>query len=178
VEVWKSIPGAEGRYEVSSHGRVRSLDRTTVTKTGVVKRTQGLQLLTHPNTAGYLCLRLGRGMPVMVHQLVALAFLGARPAGAYVCHGDGNKLNNRADNLRYDTPKSNQHDRIKHGTACRGERAGSAKLTEAQAQWAKANFGTQSNQEIAKLFGVSRASIYLIGKGRNWRHLDATPPTT
>jgi len=57
-----------------------------------------------------------------VHQLVCEAVYGPCPAGLEVCHGDGNTINNKYWNLRYDTRKNNQADRISYGTDQRGER--------------------------------------------------------
>ena len=41
AEVWKPVAGYEGQYEVSSQGRVRSIDRTTVRKNGMVAHHKG-----------------------------------------------------------------------------------------------------------------------------------------
>jgi hypothetical protein len=51
-----------------------------------------------------------------VHHLVARAFIGERPDGLQVCHGDGNKTNNAAANLRYDSISANVRDSVEHGT--------------------------------------------------------------
>lgn len=171
MEIWKAVPGFEGQYEASTHGKVRSLDRVVTTKRGVKKHVRGSILSALPNTAGYLSLRLGRGNPVMVHQVVAHTFIGVQEPGVYVCHQDGNKFNNHLENLRYDTPASNQRDRERHGTTTVGEQLPQTKLTAEQAAWVRDNYGTESNQAIGERFGVSRATIFLIGKGRNWKHL-------
>ncbi len=44
------------------------------------------------------------------------AHVGACPDGQEVCHNDGNTLNNRLDNLRYDTRRANNLDTVLHGT--------------------------------------------------------------
>jgi hypothetical protein len=49
-----------------------------------------------------------------VHALVLTAFAGPRPQGMHACHGDGNRQNNRADNLRWDTARANVQDRWSH----------------------------------------------------------------
>jgi hypothetical protein len=98
-EIWKDVVGYEGRYEVSSLGRLR----------GPRKTTKGI-----PGSRGYYQVFLrsesGKGITKNIHVLVAEAFLGSRPEGMHVCHSDGDKSNNSLKNLRYDTPKNNWED--------------------------------------------------------------------
>lgn len=115
IEKWRPVKGHEGAYEVSSYGRVRSLDRIVETKNGHRRHYKGMILSPSPNTQGRLRCRLGKGEFGMVHAIVAEAFHGPRPDGMYVCHNDGNHLNNRASNLRYDTPSANCMDAYRHG---------------------------------------------------------------
>jgi len=51
----------------------------------------------------------GRRTTIMMHRLVALAFLGERPEGMFIDHIDRNKKNNHPSNLRYVTPRENAH---------------------------------------------------------------------
>lgn len=67
--------------------------------------------------------------PKNAHQLVAEAYLHKSNENLIVCHNDGNKLNNTVENLRWDTPKSNTADRIKHGTMHYGEDSSLAKYS-------------------------------------------------
>lgn len=120
MEVWKPIPGYEGLYEVSSIGRVRSLDRVSTRNGYQVRRRGRLKSASqkdrrhlHPTTK--LTDRLGRPRSVQVHQLVALAFLGPRPDGLQVCHYNDDPTDNRVANLRYDTPAANVADSIRNG---------------------------------------------------------------
>jgi hypothetical protein len=48
------------------------------------------------------------------HRVVASAFHGSIPTGMHVCHYDGEKTNNRAENLRIDTPAGNAFDSLFH----------------------------------------------------------------
>ena len=54
------------------------------------------------------------GGPKMVHEIVAETWLGPRPKGMYICHGNDNKLDARLTNLRYDTPTANILDKIRN----------------------------------------------------------------
>ena len=120
AERWKPVNGYVGIYEVSSHGRVRSVDRAITRSDGQVHRRKGKLLRTPLSTGGgYPFLRLsaqGKTQVRTVHSLVAEAFIGPRPEGREVCHNDGNPANNRLDNLRYGTSSDNQLDKVRHGT--------------------------------------------------------------
>ncbi len=64
-----------------------------------------------------VCLsREGQNHPRLVHRLILLAFVGECPDGLQACHYDGDKSNCRLSNLRYDTPKGNAADKVRHGT--------------------------------------------------------------
>ncbi len=67
-----------------------------------------------------------------IHRLILEVFVGPCPLGMQACHNNGNPTDNKLNNLRWDTPKNNHKDRIKHGTSSRGVQNGRAKLTEKQ----------------------------------------------
>lgn len=107
VVVWKSVPGYEGRYEVSNEGDVRSVPR---------KEWQNVQVLKLWNNGyGYLRVDLckgGKRKHHSVHKLVMSAFVGPCPKGMEVNHIDENPQNNNLNNLEYITHKQNAN----HGT--------------------------------------------------------------
>jgi len=110
TEEWREVAGYEGAYEVSDLGRVRSLPGG---------HRHGIVLKPQPVGRGYLSVSLcieGVVRRFYVHHMVALAFIGPRPEGLDVCHGNGNLLDNRPQNLRYDTVNGNMRDSIEHGT--------------------------------------------------------------
>ena len=119
LERWKPVNGYEGIYEVSSHGRVRSVDRTVTRSDGQVRRFKGKVLSVCLDKYGYQIVGLcnqGKCQTRTVHSLVAEAFIGTRPEGTEVCHNDGRKTNNHVDNLRYGTRSDNALDKVRHGT--------------------------------------------------------------
>ena len=82
-------------------------------------RRRGVVLKERPDRDGYphVCLYADSGKlkkSPKVANLIALAFIGPRPADLQVCHNDGDKANSRPGNLRYDTQSANQLDRRKH----------------------------------------------------------------
>ena len=101
---WKPIKDYEGLYEVSNDGRVRRI-RFINGSHDFEKIKECKQTL---NTWGYMTVNLsknGKSNTKRVHRLVANAFLG--DSTLQVDHIDGNKQNNRLDNLEYVTPKEN-----------------------------------------------------------------------
>lgn len=113
---------------------------------------------------------------VFVHTLVLLAFSGPRPPGKECCHNDGNKDNNRADNLRYGTQADNARDRIKHGHQQCGENHDSAKMTTEQIReirWCRALRIPPS--VIAARFNISRTHVTRIAQSQNWQCLAREP---
>lgn len=116
MEIWKDVAGYEGLYQVSNHGRVRSLDRYVPHKTFGQKFCKGHIMATHVTNSGYLCVNLCKDNKYTsydVHRLVAIAFLNVDDVnGLEVNHIDENKKNNRADNLEWVTKSQNN----RHGT--------------------------------------------------------------
>jgi len=95
-EIGKPIPGFEDLYEVSNHGRVSNFRKI---------------LKTYKINSGYLALKLqkdGKVKSVLLHRLVAELFVPNPEGKPEVNHIDGNKENNRADNLEWVTSAENK----------------------------------------------------------------------
>ena len=111
TEQWKPIKDFEGCYEASNLGEVRSLDKTIKDIMGRRRPFKG-QILKTALSAGYLCLQLSKdriAKTYFIHRLVWDTF-GDRPRNGHklqVDHKDGNKLNNKFDNLQLLTPREN-----------------------------------------------------------------------
>lgn len=73
--------------------------------------------------------------------------------------------------LSWKTTSENHADKLIHGTHLRGERSGTAKLTEDQAREILRLKGVKSQYELAKQFGVRQPSISRIHQGKRWAHL-------
>lgn len=113
-EVWKPIKGYEGIYEVSSLGRVRSIDRDIyqVGRWGkVMKVRQPGKMLSQQSRIGYkrvsLCRDGGKGKWFFVHRLVAVAFVPNPDGKPYINHKDETRDNNVPDNLEWCTMAEN-----------------------------------------------------------------------
>lgn len=113
-EIWKAVPNYEGIYEASTHGRIRSLDREITDKRAGVRRIKGRILKTENkvNGAGYQGISLcnsGIKEDFSVHQIIAQTFLEHEPKGyeKVVNHIDGDRLNNKVENLEVVTAREN-----------------------------------------------------------------------
>jgi hypothetical protein len=171
---YREIPGFPG-YRAGSDGSVwTKRKRGPVTSNNSLKEWR-LMKQTLSSRDGYLAVGLavnGKQYCRQVQRLVALAFIGPMPPGFHTCHNNSVRTDNRACNLRYDTPAGNIADEIKRGTFPRGERHGCAKLRECDVRLIKLRRRAGlSMDHIAKQFSVKQSTIWEIINGNGWRHV-------
>lgn len=114
VELWRPVAGHEGRYQISSLGRVRSL--MSAKNEGILKQPV--------DRYGYRYVNLysdGRAKHAKVHRLVCIAFNGQPPVNTECGHLDGDKSNNAALNLKWVTRLENTEHQFLHGVRVRGK---------------------------------------------------------
>lgn len=177
AEVWKDIPGYVGEYQASSLGRVKSLRRLVNCKGGVRIVAEKIKAATLNNQNGYLAVTLRTRDTKSVHSIVAMAFFGDRPEANTVNHKDGNKQNNRLNNLEYVPHKENIAHAIRTGlTDNNGENNGCSKMSEAQVVEAHGLYASgMSMKAVAEQFGVRKQAIGKIVLGHRWSHLGLAP---
>ena len=170
-EIWKDIPGFEGRYQASTFGRIRSVDhavRATPHGVEVTRIVKGRVLRPGKHASGHLSVVLGRDYGSMpVHTAVALTFIGPRPHGKDVCHNDGSPENNRLDNLRYDDRTNNILDVYRIGG--RWRKLSLEDIREIQRLMDCGAVGV----EVARRFNVSQSTVSNI-KLRRYRSCQIT----
>lgn len=138
MEIWKPVVGYEGRYEVSNLGAVRAVHSTRSGSPRPLAQTT--------DSHGYLSVTLYKGDGLAgrksfgVHQLVAAAFIGEKPAGLDVNHLDGLRANNSSTNLEYVTRSENIKHAVRLGlkkrfSPMRDPKTGRAMSKEAAAQF-------------------------------------------
>jgi HNH endonuclease len=88
------------------------------------------------------------------------------------CHANGIRNDNRLDNIRWGTAKENNAEKLLHGTAQRGERNGSARTTNIQAEEIVRLLKIgQKHRIIAIRVGVKKHIVDQISSGKTWRWL-------
>lgn len=103
-EEWKDIPGYEGKYQVSTLGRVKGLDYIVYEKSGKCRLHKGRLLKTYKISGGYHCLKLQVDnvcKHFLVHRLVAMVFIPNPNKYNTVNHKDENVDNNSVENLEW-----------------------------------------------------------------------------
>jgi|DEB0MinimDraft_6_1074348.scaffolds.fasta_scaffold124969_2 hypothetical protein len=112
MEIFKSILGYEGFYEISNMGNLRSLDRTC--SNGRFYLGKNIKLSNDKD--GYsICSITKNGCRKMikVHRIVYESFFGDIEKGLHVDHIDGNKQNNKLENLQAITPRENNEKKFR-----------------------------------------------------------------
>lgn len=173
AEVWKPIPGID-RYEASSLGRIRTIPsvREKRSKYGKLfnQVLRGIVASPYVGTHGYLLVNVNRRR-MSVARLVCAAFSG--PAdGLHCAHLNGNRRDNRAENLQWTTPKENHAHKWLHGTMLIGEKCNTVKLTSHLVREIRAERRAgKTLRAIAAAYGVSSGNIEAIVKKRTWKHV-------
>lgn len=170
-EEWRPIKGFEGKYEISSIGRIKSLPRKGRPKGGILGK--------HYNTCGYVTCGLalgktGHGKTLTVHRLVAIAFIPKPSGNVEVNHKNGIRDDNRVENLEWITHQQN----IKHafdigiksqiGEKCPRSILKNNQVIEIRDKY---QYGVITQSMLAREFGVSKSTIKNILSGRQWKHL-------
>ena len=176
IEEWKDIPRFDGCYQVSNFGNVRSF---SVSHKGFRRKEPKARALSLTHD-GYQKVRLvanGKDITVRIHRLVAEMFVPNPDGKETVNHIDGNKQNNRADNLEW-ADRTEQLDhayRMGLKVAKKGCDNSQSKLTPEQVNAIRAEYKKGSREfssvKLGRKYGVSHRVILLIVKGKSYRNI-------
>lgn len=176
-EQWALVDGYKEEYKVSSFGRVESLARDIYYKNGRVHKNKGRMLKIQKNPKGYAIVVLskeGRSKTVTVHRLVARAFIKNHSKKSQINHKDGDKANNRVENLEWCTGSENMVHAVesKLYTAVKGSRHYNAKLKEEDILYIRKlpSRGIPYKQ-IAEMYNVGVKHVQKIISRERWKHI-------
>lgn len=165
-EAWSPVVGIPG-YEVSTWGRFASLR---------VGRRRIMRGSRHEK--GYVTVHFRadvgseKTVPKLAHCVVMEAFVGPCPQGMVVRHLDGDRRNNRLDNLRYGTRRENHADRYRHGTDPQGERGPGSKLSNAEVIAIRREYRSgETQRRLADRYGIHQGTVSQIVNRKTWTHI-------
>lgn len=171
-EIWKDVKGYEGLYQVSNLGKVKSLKRLCNSKFNSKRIIKERILKSHKNTSGYLSVVLckNKSKSFTIHRLVLINF-SCLNKNKQVNHINGNKLDNRLENLEW----CNSSENLKHAyliglkkpmfkSLNPMSKLNENKITEIR----KLSKQKISNKEIAKIYKVSTSLISKIINNQYW----------
>jgi uncharacterized protein YerC len=168
MEIWKTVPLYENRYEVSNFGRIKSLKKPHRTYEKILKPVF---------QNGYYAIDLGNGINIkrfLLHRIVCSAFNDNLENKPQVNHKDGNKLNNSLDNLEWCTRSENQLHAIETGLrTTKGIKNSQSKLTEDIVL--KILKDNRMYKLISNEYNISIPTISDIKRGYSWTHITNLP---
>jgi len=164
---WKNIEDFPN-YEISNYGEIRNKKTDKILKAWSTERG-------YPRVD--LC-KDGNKKPYRIHRLVTKYFVPNPQNKTYVNHKDGNKKNNRADNLEWCTAKENTTHAIKNGLLKpinfyqKGENHPNARLSNKDVVAIKKAIKSDTDSsEIYKNFDITKSQLCDIKHGRKWNHI-------
>ena len=185
MENWKDIKGYEGFYQVSNLGRVRSLERDVYNSRGtLIRHTEEKILAPALNGIGYSFVNLhknGKSKVILVHRLVAEAFIPNPENKPQVNHKNEIKTDNCVDNLEWCDASYN----INFGTRTERSIQNRRSYKLENNPRAKAVFCVELNKtfdcaiRVEEELGICGSSICNVCKGKqktaggfHWRYAD------
>ena len=167
-EEWRDVRDYEGLYQVSNLGRVKSIsyENEKIRK----------PVLCKPGYFSMVLYKNNLPQSARIHVLVAQAFIPNPKNKAYVNHKDGNKLNNRLENLEWLTPSENLRHALDTGLKKSGHEHSLAKFTKEEVLYIRRicipgdpEFGISA---LARKFGVCIATISEIYHGETYKNIN------
>lgn len=147
-------------YEVSDEGHIRNKKTKRVLREFIGKD-------------GYLRTQFN-GKSRTVHRVVANVFIPKSQERDFINHKDGNKQNNRVDNLEWCTRSENMRHAYQHNLKSQaGIKNSRCKLTPDQVRFIKNNYVPHDPEcgakPLSKKFGVAHQTISAVACGQNWK---------
>jgi hypothetical protein len=171
-EIWKSIKGYEGLYEVSNIGKIKSLEKLVSNGKKYILKKERI-LIKIMSSSGYYYVNLYKNKKskvTYIHRIVVENFIPNVENKSQVNHIDGNKKNNCISNLEWCTRIENAQHALKNGLFPVGER-GNSKLNAGDILKIREDCLNNPYIILAKKYSVSPELIKLIAFGKLWKHI-------
>jgi hypothetical protein len=171
-EIWKHIPGYQ-YYQISTTGQIKSLDRRlphNKHKTYMIRK--GKLLTPYVNQSGYYIIRLCESGQIFrtIHSLVALTFIPNPENKPQVNHINGDKKDNRVENLEWVTNGENMKHAYRIGLKCnKGIKNPGNKLSENDIL--EIRNSNEKQDVIANRFNIKQCHVSSIKNKKTWRHI-------
>lgn len=170
MEIWKPIKDFEGYYEISSMGRVRSLEREVWNKANqCFQHVASKMLHPHPVSKEYPYLKVhlvrdGVHKNGVIHRLVTEAFIPPVEGKPHINHKDGDKFNNTVDNLEWVSQIENMAHSLSNGLHH------SVKLSQKQVVEIRERYknGGISQRALGEVYGVGQDTISRVVNEKTW----------
>lgn len=176
-EEWRQAVGFSKNYWASNMGRIFTTSAHNKPNNPAIMKP-ALNFDKRKGATGYLRTVMD-GRSIRVHRVVARTWIQNPEKKPFVNHKNGDKTDNRAENLEWCTSSENQLHAYRTGLEkpMRGEKSPKSKMTDEQVRRFKREWAQRprlkSRKQYAEEFGVSEAAIKDIVRGKTWRWLDA-----
>lgn len=146
-----------------------TLDDYEITREGqVINKHTGKALRPQPNDKGYGRVCIGKKF-YFVHRLVAELYVPNPEGKPQVNHINGDKTDNRAENLEWVTNKENRSHAVKNRLHTQGESCSWSRLTENDVRYIREHQGEMTIKAFTEMFNVSRSTIADVIYRRTWK---------
>lgn len=168
MEQWKPIEGYEGLYEISSLGRIKSLSKRGSSKERILRFSKFEYLTTGLS-------KDNKQTMFRVHRLVAKHFIPNKKGYRFVNHLNGDKHDNRVENLEWCDPSMNLLHSFAIGLRTNvGEDNPKSKFTAREVKflrWIKHKFPELTAKDVSEFYKVTDAAVCDIWNFKRWKHL-------
>ena len=166
MEVWKTIEGYDGKYQISNLLRIRNKKRSSNKNDGILKICN--------DERGYKIIGLYKNKKQVmekVHRLIAFAFIPNPENKPQINHINGIRHDKRIENLEWSTQRENMLHayRTKLQISLKGEKSHRAKLTDKEVL--EIRLSNLNQYKLAEIYKVSQGLVSLILQRKNWKHI-------